>query len=55
VHIDLMYKRLERTRRGLSWLKHMPWDRIAVTVASILGALGWVKPQWLTWLRMFAG
>ncbi len=55
VHIDLMHKRLERTRRGLSWLKHMPWDRIAVTVASTLGTLGWIKPQWLAWLRLWTG
>ena len=46
--------RLEKGSRNgnLGWLKHIPWDRVAVLAMSVLGAMGWMVPRWL---KMLAG
>lgn len=41
-------QRLEGKKKGRwAWLAHIPWDRIVVFLAGALGALGWIKPQWI--------
>ena len=45
-----------RSSRGrLGWLRHVPWDRLVLFTASSLGTLGWIKPEWLRWLRLLVG
>ncbi len=38
---------LERSRQGRGWMRYVPWERVAFAAISLLGALGWIKPQWL--------
>ena len=37
------------------WLKWIPWDRLAFGTLSLLGALGWIKPSWLAWVKQLFG
>ena len=46
---------LVRSRRGRGWMRYVPWERVAFGAVSVLGALGWIKPQWLTPLRELFG
>ena len=46
---------LERARKTRGWMRYVPWERVAVGAVSLLGALGWSKPQWLAPLRQLFG
>jgi hypothetical protein len=51
-HIRAVNQRLDKKpkRHGLAWLAHVPWDRIVLFLCSVLGTLGWVKPEWIKML-----
>lgn len=39
----------------LGWIRHIPWDRTLLVLVTLMGTLGWVKPEWLKFLKMLAG
>jgi hypothetical protein len=55
-HIGLLHRRMGKGgASALGWLRHLPWDRILLGFISLLGTLGLIKPQWLTWWKMLGG
>lgn len=54
MHIKRLDQRLDKPLKtsspGLSWLAHIPWDRVLAFLGTILGAIGWLKPQWVKML-----
>lgn len=53
-HIARLDRR-EGVRRRMGWLRHVPWDRVLIFLATSLGALGWVKPEWIRLLARITG
>lgn len=52
VHMRQMQKRLEKPEKvsSLAWVAHIPWDRVLALLGTVLGAIGWLKPQWVKML-----
>ncbi len=53
--VDTALLQQKKVARSMTWMKHLPWERVAFVGATILGAMGWIKPAWLAWLKVVLG